>query len=202
MTHAIRHWIGILGLALLLAAAFAVPAAPAPSTKGMLLVAARSMPDGDFARTVIYMVEHDRDGAMGLVINRPLVEMPLAKFLDAAGIEADDPKGSLRVHYGGPVQSEIGFLLHPVGYTRGNTVEVDGRYAMTLDQKALADIAEGSGPERYVFTLGYAGWSAEQLERELARGDWFTVPADAELIFADDPEATWERAVARRGIDL
>lgn len=195
-------WIRRLGLALLLAAAAAAPASPAASTKGKLLVAAESMPDPNFAGTVIYMVEHDGNGAMGLIVNRPLVDMPFAKFLDAAGIEAEDPRGQLRVHYGGPVQSDIGFLLHPAGYSRGNTVEVDDRYSMTLDQKALADIAEGAGPERYVFTLGYAGWSAGQLDEEMARGDWFTVPADTELIFADNPDATWKRAKSRRGVDL
>lgn len=196
MVQAIRVILSCLVLGL------AAPAAGAPSVKGKLLVASETMPDNIFAQTVIYVVEHDEDGAMGLILNRPMVEMPMAKFLDAAGLDADQPQGTLEVHFGGPVQPDVGFLLHPAGYTHGNTVEVDGRYAMTLDQQALVDIAEGGGPDRYVFTLGYAGWAAGQLDDEMARGDWFTVPAADDLIFADDPEATWERAKSRRGVDL
>jgi len=198
-----------LMLALLVAPAalFAAPSgpaeAPAPfSLRGQLLIATPAMRDTRFDRAVILMVRHDRDGALGIVINHPLGEKPLAEILAALGTKDTAASGSVRIFLGGPVQPEVGFVVHSTDYRRPETLEVDGRLAATSSREVLRDIAMNTGPTKSLIAFGYAGWAPGQLEAELGRSVWYTAPADAGLVFDDDRDKVWEHAIARRTQDL
>ena len=192
---------GIFAAAMLLGPVAAEPPEIAPLT-GQLLIAAPTIGDPRFAHTVILMVRHDREGAFGIVINRPVGESPIASLLEGAGEDVSGISGNVRIFAGGPVQQELGFVVHSVEYRLDETLEVDGRVAMTANRQVLRDIGHNRGPVKSLFALGYAGWGPGQLEGELARHDWFTTPSEPRLIFDDDRANLWEDAMARRTRDL
>ena len=169
---------------------------------GQLLVASPTMGDPRFVQTVILMVRHDRNGALGIVINRPLGDRPLAKLLEALGDKEAGVTGTVRIFAGGPVQPEIGFVLHSADYHRADTVDIDGHVAMTSSREILRDIGNQRGPSKSLIAFGYAGWAPGQLAGELAHGFWFTTPQDAKLVFDDDRDAVWDHAMKRRTQDL
>jgi putative transcriptional regulator len=191
-------------LTLLLTAALPAPTAlpQRASLAGQLLIASPSMGDPRFYQTVIVLARHDRTGAMGIVINRPLQERPLAALLEVLGEKVDGVAGNVRIFAGGPVQPELGFVLHSAEYRRADTLEIDGHVAMTSSREILRDIAANRGPKQSLMAFGYAGWAPGQLEGELMQGVWFTAPADAKLIFEMERERVWENAVTRRTQDL
>ena len=172
------------------------------SLAGQLLIAAPTIGDPRFAHTVILMVRHDKEGAFGIVINRPVGERSIAALLEATGHDDADVAGIVRVFAGGPVQPELGFVVHSAEYRRAETVDVDGRVAMTASRQVLLDIGHSQGPEKSIFALGYAGWGPGQLEGELARHNWFTTPEEPKLVFDDDRGNLWEDAMARRTREL
>jgi putative transcriptional regulator len=169
---------------------------------GQFLVATEKLRDPRFDHTVIYLIQHDADGAMGLVVNRPIGPMPAAQILEAFGLDTNGVTGDLRVHYGGPVQPRRGLVLHTADYTDPSTRIVHDGIAMTAEQKILSAIARGKGPRQSLFAFGYAGWAPDQLEGEIRDGAWITVPADATLLFDADHARKWERATARLRIRL
>jgi putative transcriptional regulator len=188
-------WMKLLGRAALLGAATLsltalVSAIPTPaqhaSLAGQLLIAAPTMGDPRFVQTVILMVRHDHDGAMGIVLNRPIGERP-----------PDVP-----IFAGGPVQFELGFVLHSGEYRIDGTLEIDGRVAMTSNPQILRDIGGKRGPKQSLIAFGYAGWGPGQLESELARRFWYTAPSDTKLVFEIDRSKVWDEAVARRTQEL
>jgi putative transcriptional regulator len=191
-------------LAMVLSAALSAPPAASQraSLAGQLLIAAPNMGDPRFQQTVVLLVLHDRNGAMGLVVNRPLEERPLASLLEALGETAAGAAGSVRIFAGGPVQPELGFVLHGADYHRPETVTIDGHLAMTSSREILRDIANGRGPKQSLVAFGYAGWGPGQLEGELAQRFWFTTPADANLVFEEGRDRLWENAMTRRTQDL
>jgi putative transcriptional regulator len=172
------------------------------SLAGQLLIASPSLRDQRFDHAVVLMVRHRPGGALGIVINRPLGERPLASLLEAIGEKNSTAAGSLRIYYGGPVQPEIGFVVHSADYHGPETVEIDGRVAMTSSREVLRDIAGGHGPQKLLVAFGYAGWAAGQLEGELAQRAWFTAAADGKLIFDQDRDKVWDDAVTHRTQDL
>jgi len=178
---------------------------PEPAA-GQLLIAAAAMQDPRFHHSVILLLQHDASGAFGLVINRPIAKTPIATLLaDSNGrTEAGDNKldSKIPVFLGGPVQPERGFVVHGGEYSRPETLHLDDALAMTASKEVLRDIGRQQGPKKYLFAVGYAGWGAGQLEAELARQDWFTAPADPELVFDAERAQLWERALARRTRDL
>jgi len=184
----------------------ATPSPEAPVEKstltGQLLIASPDIGDPRFAHTVIFLVRHNREGAFGIVINRPVEERSLKSLLEAIGQDTSGVEGSVRVFAGGPVETEIGFVLHSADYKRPETVVVDGRLALTSSPDVLRDMGHGRGPKKSLVAFGYAGWGPGQLEGELARHDWFTAPADPALIFDEDRDRVWDRAKARRTLDL
>ncbi len=207
----------VLGVLAGLAWATAAPSSPAaapapraiaqagPSLAGQFLVATDTLRDPRFARTVIYMVRHDANGAMGLVVNRPVRDMPLAPLLRKFGLDDRGVTGNVRAHYGGPVEIGQGFLLHTAEYATQGTERVAGDIAMTPAPgvlSALSDIARGTGPRKSLFAVGYAGWGPGQLEGEIERDAWITVPADEALLFDEDSARKWDRAMARRRITI
>ena len=195
----------ILAVLAVSAALFATPpdAAEAPvSLKGQLLIATPAMRDTHFDRAVILIVSHDGDGAMGIVINQPLGEKPLAQVLAAFGAKDTAGTGNVHIFLGGPVQPEVSFVIHGTDYHRAETLNIDGRFAATPSREVLRDISSNSGPMKSLIAFGYAGWRPGQLEGELARNVWYTAPADPALVFDDDRNKVWEHATARRTQDL
>ena len=173
------------------------------SLAGQLLVATPELDDPNFSHTIVYMVHHDADGALGLVINRVLGAGELGKLLQGFGIdEGSDSEAEIRIHYGGPVRLDHGFVLHSPDYQRDAPLVVDDLAAFSDSPDALRDIALGQGPRHSLFAFGYAGWGANQLETELARGSWFTIAPDEALLYDDAIDTKWRRALARRGTDL
>jgi len=172
-----------------------------PGLAGRLLVAAPEMRDPRFAGSVICLLQHDRNGAMGLAVNRPLGDIPMARLLEMLDVPGQ-ARGSLRVFWGGPVDARRTFVLHTPDFRVDGTLVVDGKLALSGDPKILEAIAGGGGPRRRLLALGYAGWAPGQLEAEIAAKGWVTAAAEESLVFADDPAETWQRALARRLLDL
>lgn len=165
---------------------------------GFLLVATSTMGDPRFQESVVYMIGHDRDGALGLVINRPMAEGPLADLLKALGRDNGAAQGNVTINYGGPVDAQELFILHSNDYATKATRFVGNGLGVTSDADILRAIAGGKGPRQKLLIFGYAGWAPGQLEEEIASGAWFTIPAETSLIFNNEPEKTWERALAKR----
>jgi putative transcriptional regulator len=167
---------------------------------GQLLIAMPTLIAPPFARTVIYLCAHNDQGAMGLVVNKPLSSIDFPTLLDQLGIPHGDLLGSTRVQFGGPVESGRGFVLHSTDYRAEKTVVV-GEVAVTSTLEVLQAIAGGSGPSRHLLALGYAGWSAGQLDAEIQANGWLNVPCDSDILFGEDLSVKWERAIAKLGID-
>jgi putative transcriptional regulator len=174
----------------------------AASLAGRLLVAEERLADPNFSQSVVLMVHHDAEGAMGLVVNRRYGRVLLAELLRQLGREPGAGSGEIDLYYGGPVQPGIGFVLHGPPYATAATRQVTAELSMTGDPRAVADLAEGHVPGAAKLLLGYAGWGPGQLESELLRKDWLTLPADAALVLTAEPERMWKAALDRRGTDL
>ena len=170
---------------------------------GQLLVATPELEGPLFTGTVIYMVRHDaRSGAMGLIVNRKLGDVPMAVLLKQSGLPSAGAKGSVRLHLGGPVEATRIFVLHTDDYAGPDTVKIANGIAITTDAAILQSITEGKGPRRARFTLGFAGWAPGQLEAEMKAGYWVVVPSDDAIVFDDAYETKWDRAMAKRRIRL
>ncbi|MCY1292869.1 hypothetical protein D9M68_592170 [compost metagenome] len=171
--------------------------------KHHFLIAMPHMADPNFAQTVTYLVEHNEQGAMGLVINRPN-GLNLADVLEQ--LRPDDTPSalcqSLPIFAGGPVQTDRGFVLHNAGPQFQATVELGEQLALSTSQDVLFAIAAGTGPDKYLITLGYAGWEAGQLEAELVDNAWLTCPADGQILFELPHDQRLAAAAARLGINL
>jgi putative transcriptional regulator len=179
------------------------PAAPPTpgSLTGQLLIASPDMRDPRFDHAVILVIRHDRDGALGLVINMPAGERPLAELLVAIG-EKSTGDAKVPVFVGGPVQPEVVLVLHSAEYRGSHTLDVDGRLAVTGDPQILRDMAAKTGPHKSLLAFGYAGWAAGQLDAEMEHNVWFTAPEDPALVFDADRDKVWDLAMARRTRDL
>ena len=185
-----------------LAVAATAHAAQPASVAGRLLVATEDMKDPRFVRAVIYVVRHDETGALGLILNRPLARVAVADLLKELGRGDDGVKGTIQVHYGGPVARTQGFVLHTEDWRSTDTRVLDGGFAFTTSPLVVEAMARGTGPRRALFALGYSGWAPRQLEAELAARAWITVTGDEALVFDDDLATKWDRAMARRRITL
>lgn len=167
-----------------------------------LLVAMPGMVGGSLADTVIYICEHNSQGALGVVINRP-TDLTLADLLSKLDLELSLEIGvrqEASVFFGGPVQTDRGFVLHmPVG--EYNSSIALGEIALTTSRDVLQEVAAGSGPDHLLVTLGYAGWGAGQLEDEMSQGAWLHVDANADIIFSTPPVERYQAALAQLGID-
>jgi putative transcriptional regulator len=204
-----HHWLGLIAAAAIVLAAPVLHAAlPTDSDTsgrtsyaGQLLIAAPSLRGSPFERSVILLAQHSRDGALGIVINKPLGQRQIASLIEASGATATDVNGSVRVYLGGPVSPEIGFVVHSVDYRRDDTIDIDGKVALTPASDVLRDIAHGKGPAKSLVAFGYAGWGPSQLDDEIARGDWYNVAEEPALVFDDDRAKVWTDAMARRKPD-
>jgi putative transcriptional regulator len=183
------------------------PPSPGPgphgsSLTGQLLIATPEMEDPRFRAAVILVVRHDEGGAIGIIINRPIAVRPVAELLEATGQDGTGVSGNVRVFSGGPVRPQTGFILHSADYRRAATLDIDGRVAMTNSAEILRDIGQAGGPAKSLIAFGYAGWGPGQLDGELSHGVWFTAPEDPALVFDEERDRVWDRAVARRTVPL
>ncbi len=173
------------------------------SLRNHFLISMPHLTDGFFEKTVIYICDHDPQGSMGLVINRPLPSAKAAIILQALGLgSSEDPDIIKDIYYGGPVQPSVGFVLHTPDYEVEGTLPISNDISLTTNTEIMQDIEAGKGPEQYRFTMGYAGWGPEQLEREIANGDWLIVPASGEFIFEKADHAKWSEAARKFGIEI
>jgi len=166
------------------------------------LIAMPALADPNFFQTVIYIGEHNANGALGLIINRPL-NLSLEQLLDHLKITTDRfDLTKTPVYSGGPVQPEQGFVLHsPVGHW-GSTLRVNEQIGITTSRDILQAVADGQGPAHLLVALGYAGWGPGQLERELVENAWLSSPADFRILFGTPSAQRWPAAAALLGIDL
>jgi putative transcriptional regulator len=166
------------------------------------LIAMPNMADPHFAKSLTFICEHNDQGALGLVVNRP-TEMNLHALLEQVSIAPDSEAfKSVAVHFGGPVQVDRGFVLHtPVG-TWQSTLAVGSEIGLTTSKDILQAVARGEGPRQMIVTLGYAGWAPGQLEHELSQNAWLTVQAKSEVIFDLPAEERLSAAMSLLGIDF
>lgn len=177
---------------------------------GQVLVAMPTMEDDRFARTVIYVCAHSAEGAMGIVVNKPAPHISFPDLLvqlevitEGEEIRLPERTGAIQVLRGGPVESGRGFVLHSADFTiEDSTLPIDDGICLTATLDILKAIARGDGPERALLALGYAGWAPGQLETEIQANGWVTVPADRGLVFGEEAEMKYERALAKIGVDL
>lgn len=168
---------------------------------GRILIAMPGMRDTRFQRSVVYICAHNEEGAMGLVVNKLIDSLTFDELLQQLGIENPQPGQKIDVHFGGPVESGRGFVLHSAEYEQESTLKVDERIAMTATLDILRDIAAGAGPKQHLFALGYAGWGPGQLDSELQANGWLTADANASLVFSKALEDKWDAAIKELGID-
>ena len=169
---------------------------------GQILIAMPGLADPRFDRSVILICAHSEDGAMGLIVNKPLEDMRFDELLDQLSIPRAPEGRDIRVLMGGPVDRGRGFVLHTADWAAGKaTLAVPGGYAMTATQDILEALAKGGGPEHALLALGYSGWGAGQLESEIARNDWLTTAAPEGLVFGAEDSAKWAAALKAMGID-
>ena len=173
------------------------------SLQNHYLIAMPALADFNFNRAVVYICAHNEEGAMGIVISRPLLDIKLGEVLSQLNIESDKSDLiNLPVYLGGPVQPERGFIIHRLNQSWQSTLVTSKQLGVTSSQDILFAMVEGSGPEEFMVTLGYSGWSAGQLEQEVGDNLWLTVPAEPEILFDTPVDKRWEQAAATIGVDI
>lgn len=170
--------------------------------EGHLLLAMPAMDDPRFERSVIYLCAHNADGAMGLVVNREIDQLSFDELMTQVGLDEVPIERQIRIHFGGPVETGRGFVLHSPDYVQEGTMPVDDGFSLTASLDILRDIAVGKGPRRCILALGYAGWGPGQLESEIQDNGWLHAPADPALVFDGDLGGKWQQAIAGLGIDV
>ena len=168
---------------------------------GQLLIAMPAMSDPRFSQSVIYLCAHTPDGAMGLVVNRPLASPTFEDLLKQLDIAPAPPARRIALCDGGPVDGARGFVLHTADWTSDGSLQVDGGIALTASLDVLQAIAAGDGPRAGFLALGYASWGAGQLDEEMQANTWINVPAEIDLVFDADHRTKWRRAFATLHID-
>ena len=177
----------------------ALPTAPELSGRtsfaGQLLIASPELGD-PFDHAVIMIAQHDRNGALGIVINRPVARRPIATVLAALGADGAGVSDSVLIFLGGPVSPNVAFALHSTEYHGAHARDIDDRVALSNAAEVLRDIGTGHGPKQSLIAFGYAGWGPQQLDDELARGAWVAAPENPTLVFDTDRAKVWTDALA------
>jgi putative transcriptional regulator len=168
---------------------------------GQLLIAMPAMQDPRFARSVICLCAHSAEGAMGIVVNKPLDGLSFEDLLRQLKLDPVPPQRQIRLFAGGPVEGGRGFVLHTPDWSTEGSLTVSGQVALTASVDILKAIAGGGGPRQGILALGYAGWGPGQLEDEIQRNAWLSVPPDETLLFGEDHQGKWRSALAKLKID-
>lgn len=176
------------------------PANPAFLT-GQLLIAMPTMADPRFAQSVIYLCAHTAEGAMGLVLNRPIQRPSFDDLLRQLEVAPVPPARRIRLCQGGPMDNARGFVLHTADWTGEGSLRVNNALALTASLDVLKAIAEGGGPREGILALGYAGWGPGQLDAEIQQNAWLSVPANETIVFDGDNDTKWRRAFGTLNID-
>jgi putative transcriptional regulator len=176
---------------------------PLQSLQNTFLVAMPSMADPRFKHCVTYICEHNNSGAMGLVINQP-TNLTVGELLDQIDIENNKMalSSSVPVLSGGPVHTDRGFVLHTTKPGYSSSAQISSDIMVTSSKDILHEITSYEAPEKFIITLGYAGWDQGQLEQELIDNTWLNVPADPDLIFNTPAHLRWQKAIESLGIDI
>jgi len=171
------------------------------SLTGSFLLSTPKMPDPRFSEQVIYICSHGHEGSVGIAVNKPNLSITLEEILLTNGLPV--PEGlKAPVYTGGPVEPNSAFILYGSEYHTEQHLEVSSSVYMTRNTKVLEDIGNGRGPEKFLFAVGYAGWGPGQLEEELVRQGWLTIPADDSVIFDIPDNEKWQAAAAMYGVDI
>jgi putative transcriptional regulator len=165
------------------------------------LIAMPNMADPNFNGTLTYICDHGEQGAMGVVVNRP-IELYLSTLFEQIGLSLPERLQKQSVYFGGPVQTERGFVLHTPPQTFGSTLTVNEAVSLTTSKDVLEAVSQGAGPNKFMVSLGYAGWAAGQLEEEIKQNAWLSVAADPHVIFDLAPEQRLPAAMRLLGIDF
>ncbi|OIQ99798.1 hypothetical protein GALL_181950 [mine drainage metagenome] len=166
------------------------------------LIAMPAMTDPFFAKSLTYVCEHNEQGAMGIVVNRP-ISLTLSELFAQINMPLKPAElEDVLVHFGGPVQTDRGFVLHDTGGPWQSTLQVNDKIGLTTSRDILQAVGEGQGPQHLLVTLGYAGWSEGQLEQELADNAWLSVLASEHILFELPAEERLPAAMALLGIDF
>lgn len=168
---------------------------------GQLLIAMPGMEDQRFTQSVILMCAHTDEGAMGIVLNRPLAKPSFEALLTQLDVQPTPPARQIRLCQGGPVDHGRGFVLHTNDWTGDGSLRVDDNLALTASLDVLQEIASGGGPKEGLLALGYASWGPGQLDREIQDNVWLSAPAPVELLFDADYDTKWRRALGILRID-
>lgn len=169
---------------------------------GKVLIAMPSMQDPRFARSLVYLCAHSADGAMGLIVNKRADDLVWRDLFERLSIPIGDNNAPRPVHYGGPVETGRGFVLHSADYHVDEaTMKVDSEISMTATLDILQAMATGTGPDNAILALGYAGWAPGQLESELQMNGWLLCASDDELLFGERDEAKWDLALRKIGVN-
>lgn len=172
------------------------------SLAGHLLIATPSVEDFCFNRSVIYVCSHSEDEAMGVIVNYPVKELDMEQIYEQLQITRKTESRDLPIHFGGPVEANRGFIIHSSDYSNDEALIDKNGITVSASLGLLKAIAEGNGPLSGMLVLGYAGWTAGQLEKEIEEGSWMVIPASKELVFGDNNEDKWQAAIATLGIDM
>ena len=168
--------------------------------EGKILIAMPHMLDPRFKGSVILICNHNQRGAMGLILNREAEYVSFKNLLKQVGVTTKaDVERNIRIHFGGPVECARGFVLHSPEYKRKETIFIGNKAGLTATVDVLRDIAENNGPRKSLLALGYAGWTAGQLDKEMLENGWLHVDADQELIFDQNLESKWKKAIRKIG---
>ena len=168
---------------------------------GKVLIAMPGIGDPRFDNAVVFLCSHGAEGAMGLIVNKRAPGVRLGSLYDQLEIRCHSDVSPAPVYFGGPVETQRGFVLHSDEYiSTVNSLPVKPGFSMTATLDVLEDIAQGQGPERYLVMLGYAGWGPGQLEDEIGHNGWLTAEADLDMIFESTAEEKWEAALGSLGI--
>jgi putative transcriptional regulator len=168
---------------------------------GKLLVAMPSMGDPRFKKAVILLCAHSESGAMGILLNRSLDALSFEDLLEQLEIPKADEARHIKIHFGGPVDTERGFVVHSTDLLYDTTLVIDEDMALTATVDMLKTIAGGSGPESSFLALGYSGWGPGQLEQEIQENGWLVVDPDVDIVFGPELDNKWEIAINKLGVD-
>ena len=160
------------------------------------------MEDQRFARSVVYICAHTEDGAMGLILNKLAEAINFSDLLEQLNLPVATVSDKTRVHFGGPVDTGRGFLLHSDDFTQEASLLIKNGVALTATVDILSAISEGNGPRKYLLALGYAGWAPGQLDSEIQANGWLVAPADTDILFGPKIENKWNTALSTLGIDV
>ncbi len=204
LSFVLRRWL-LIAAAMFLPATLLHAARPTktdipnrPWLNGQLLIASPQLRQAAFYHAVVLLVRHNRDGAFGIIVNRPAGKRSLARMLKGFGTEATGGTRTVPVFFGGPVEQNVALVVHSIDYRQPDTLDIDGRVGLSAAADVLRDIEIGKGPNKSLIAFGYVGWEASQLEDELVHGVWLTVPEDPALVFDDDRSKVWADAMARQ----